>query len=91
MDWIEALLATLFAICVLALVRNKITFEHQMRRLEEIHDYYQRGFDLGIYPSGFQLYDEMPRYYAMMFDLTKWTYRQFFEPLPQPKESQHDH
>lgn len=83
-----ALIWTIMALsCVLG-VRNHLVFKYRMRRLDEIHTFCLRSiaFDqIDCMPEIDRRYDEIdnPSYNMMVFDITKWTYRQFY---PKPVE-----
>jgi hypothetical protein len=75
----SALLYTVLAIGALLLIRNELVYKMNMRRIAEIHAAIQRAIDQGQFAySMFAAYDEMPSYDAQLFDLSKWSYAQFF-------------
>lgn len=63
-------------------VRNSLVGRVRTRRLAEIHDLGDRQIAAGVYEMGRDLAaaDDYGKrsYDAMMFDLRKWTYRQFY-------------
>lgn len=86
MDHLASFHLTLLALLVIALYRNNLVFKHRTRRLYEI----KVACDLQLSNRNFLA--SMERYYAeynkvsygsMLFDVTKWTYKQFY---PNPVE-----
>jgi hypothetical protein len=68
---------TLMALVVVLLVRNELTFRMRSRRYDEIHAHNVRLIEMGGIPD-LNAYDDMPSYEAMLFDVRRWTYRQFY-------------
>jgi hypothetical protein len=81
----SALLFTVLAICALVLVRNKLVYSITRRRLDEIHRENHAAINAGTFTDAMLArYDEMPSHDSMLFDLRKWTYRQFYQAGSQP-------
>lgn len=69
----DASFLTLSAICLLLLVRNEIVYRIRLRALSAIfarEDWLQRSCRM-----------DSPSYYAMVLDLTRWTFRSFYPDL----------
>lgn len=81
-----AIALTVAVLCLMGIVRNHIVFAVRCRRLHEI----KTACDLqlanhGIFAMADKWYEEFERvsYDAMVFDLRRWTYKQFY---PNPVE-----
>lgn len=77
-------LLTLCCLLPVILVRNGIVLRICMRRIEEIHRLNHERIDAGTWSESDLLrYQQLPNQYAMVLDLRKWTYRQFFPEASQ--------
>lgn len=89
----SALSWTLFALALLVLVRNHIVYRIRTRRLHEIHTVCVRETTAMLDEKTMselieaisRRYDDLdsPSYRAMVFDIRRWTYKQFY---PNPVE-----
>ncbi len=82
---------TVLAIGFFVLIRNHLVYGAGKRRIQEISALSNAEIDAGVYDLFKERYREfMDESYAkQLFDLTKWTYRQFYAPLPAaPSESE---
>jgi hypothetical protein len=87
----NALSLTFIALGALFIARNSLVFRIRRRRLDAIYAHYMAEIDAGNLSDPARItaaYDEFdaPSYEAMLLDLRRWTYRQFYatEPGSQP-------
>jgi hypothetical protein len=74
------LYSAVIAISIFMLLRNKLVFKAQMRRIEEISAASKRDIARHEYGRLDQRWADFraTTYDAMLFDLRRWTYRQFY-------------
>jgi hypothetical protein len=73
----DALALTLLALSALLIVRNHLVYRAVSRRTEEIHEHNFQAIEAGKYDALLS-YSAVGHYDSMLFDITKWTYRQFY-------------
>lgn len=73
--WPSAIFA---GIGVLFLVRNAVVYCHKERRRDWIHSHNQAKINAGLYDQKLDYSKAGGNYHAMMLDLRKWTYKQFY-------------
>lgn len=71
-----ALYFTLLALCALMLVRNELTFRVRMRAIDLIHEIEPHE----AWRTAHQKFMSVT-YESMMYDLRKWTFKQFYPEL----------
>jgi hypothetical protein len=86
-----ALALTLLALFCLALVRNDLVYRIRIRRIDEIHEHNVRvirghDFSGGTRPLTVDFNLSDPSYDAMLFDLRRWTYAQFYPVAPEAQQ-----
>ena len=80
MDYI---LITFLWIAALLLIRNSLIYRYRTRAIDEVHKKATAAINRGDlnWKKYYRLYEESGSYDAMIFDLTKWKYSQFYEDL----------
>lgn len=76
-----AILATVFAVWLFGAVRIELVYRVRMRRIDEISAANRRDAGRSDFVVAMNTrYDELlhPTYGEMIFDLSAWTYRQFY-------------
>lgn len=69
---------TIFGLCLVTVIRSFLAFRIGMKRLNYIHERNRKALDNGTYNKSMMADYDMVNHNAMVFDLTKWTYKQFF-------------
>ncbi len=73
---------TILSMSVLIFIRNFIVGKVQLRRIEEIHATYLALIENNEFDSLLDYETSKRSYGADLFDLRKWTYKQFYPEVP---------
>lgn len=82
-DLIITICVVASVLLVLLLVRNELVFRANKRAIKLVSEANKRLIKSGLYSSYdfWSVYDSYPSYNAMMLDLRKWTFKQFYPGL----------
>lgn len=81
MDLILAILCTIGISSIIMLIRNQIVYKIQMKALKETTTLAKKAIAEGKNWKRYYDYHDRTTYNQCMFDLTKWTYKQFRDDL----------
>lgn len=75
-----AITLTFVVLWVVMMIRIRLVHDARMRRLDEVHAEVMRLINARSpdWRKPWRVFDEGPSYDRMLFDLTRWTYKQFY-------------
>ena len=75
--------AGVFYILLMVIVRNELVYRMRIRRIDEIHEFIVNATDTQLFDArAYKDFRDGPTYDQMVWDLRKWTYRQFYPDKP---------